>query len=365
MRPGLFDANQNYPDTIGKTGSQANMNKNSSLTTTKNWIIGIGIILLFILVYLFVDFNLLATAIIAANWKQLLAGVAALLLGYLFLTLRLRYILLNQAGLTEIFYGNSIGFMLHTVMFMPASVARIVTINWVAHVPVARISSGLLIERLLFEQVMRVTATVVAISLFALKERQPGLSAAGGLLMLILVFGLVFWLVHHQDWVVEAVVSRLRKFPQVPEDQVRNAASTMLDGLSVVNSTRRLIVSLLFSALAWCGFLLFYYLVLDALVANVSVMQMLLVATVTLMVMPPSINVMLIVYHVTVVFALSLFQLATPTNALAYAIVLHFIQMCCWLIFGGLSLRRTNLRLQQLVDLVKEYSQKNRLRAEA
>lgn len=340
------------------------MDKNGTLKTAKNWIIGIGIILLFILVYLFVDFNLLATAIIAANWKQLMAGVAALLLGYLFLTLRLRYILLNQTGLPEIFYSNSIGFMLHTVMFMPASVARIVTINWITRLPVARISSGLLIERLLFEQVMRVTATVVAIVLFASKDTEPSLSAGGGLLMLVLAFGFIFWLIHHQETVVDGLVARLSKFQIVDEDQVRNAAATMLDGLSVVNSTRRLIVSLLLSALAWCGFLLFYYLVLDALVANVSVTQMLLVAVVTLMVMPPSINVMLIVYHVTVVFALSLFQLASPTNALAYAIVLHFIQMCCWLIFGSLSLRRTNLRLQQLVDLVKEYSQKNRLRAE-
>lgn len=337
------------------------MNKRSSLKSAKKWIIGAGIALLLLLASVFVDFTLLAKLIIAANWQKLLAGIAALLLGYLFLTLRLRYILLNQTGWLETFYGNSIGFMLHTVMFLPASVTRIVTIHWITQVPIARISSGLFIERLLFEQIMRVAVTVLAISLFASKETQPSLSAGGGLLILILAFSLIFWLLHHQEKVVEGVVSRLSRFPVVQEVQVRNAATTMLDGLTVVNSIQRLMISLLFSALAWCGFLLFYFLVLDALVSDVPVTQMLLVATVTLMVMPPSINVMLIVYHVAVVFALSIFQLASPTNALAYAIVLHFIQLCCWLIFGSLSLRRTNLSLRQLIVSIKTYSQKSGL----
>jgi len=85
---------------------------------------------------------------------------------------------------------------------------------------------------------------------------------------------------------------------------------------------------------------------------------MLLIAAVVLTVMPPSINVMLIVYQVVVTVLLVTFRLTDTTTAITYAITLHLIQMICWIVLGSWSVRQTDSSFSQLVQEMRKYAHK-------
>lgn len=307
----------------------------------------------------FVDVNNLIRLISTISWVELLGATGVLLTGYLLLAIRLRYILFNRPGWWETFYATSIGYMLHITLFIPAILARTVTTGWVTSVSVPQASSGMLVERLM-EQVMRLLAMVFVIILLTAQKTHPTISVSGSLIMLIILFGSLFWVLRHGEQVIEFTAGRLGHLKYFSEEQVRRAASGVLEGLEAISSVRRLLVSLLLSCLAWSSFFIFHYLVLDALPLNLPVPQMLLMAAAVLAVMPPSINVMLIIYQVVVTLLLVTFQLADTTTAIIYAVILHLIQMICWIILGRWALIQTKFNFKQLTQTIKQYTDTKR-----
>ena len=99
------------------------MNNNSPRRKIKI-VVGISATLLLILFAFFIDLGDLVRLFGAINWGEVIGVTAVLLVGYILLTVRLRYILQNQAGWWETFYANSIGFMVHIALFVPAMMAR-------------------------------------------------------------------------------------------------------------------------------------------------------------------------------------------------------------------------------------------------
>ena len=339
-----------------------NNNKNARKRT---WIVvGVSAALLFILFAFFIDLGDLARLFRTINWWEIVAGSAVLLVGYIFLTLRLRYILHNKAGWWETFYANSIGFMYHIALFVPAMVARVVAIGAVTPISMPQAYSALLVERLL-EQVMRLLAAILVVLLLSSQEMQPVISVGGTIVLVIALFGAIFWTVRHREQVIDTLASRLSRWGYSNEEQIRSTASSMLQSLDTVSSTHRLIISLLLSLAAWISFYAFYYLVLTALPLPLAITQRLLAAAVVLVVMPPSVNVMLIVYHFVVIAVLVTFQLTTPNIAAAYAITLHLVQMICWIILGSWASRQTGLNRQQMINAVKSYVHKGSKESEA
>ncbi len=325
---------------------------------TKLWVI-IGGIAFLIILFIFVDVDALIELLLDINWVDLLGATIVLLLGYLLLTVRLRYILFNQPGWGETFYANSIGYMLHIALFAPAMIVRAVSTGWITRVSTPQASSGILVERLL-EQVMRLLAMALAISLYTAQQTRPDVTIGGSILLLLLMFSAIFWVMHHRDRVVDSLVPRLGSLKYFSEEQIRTTASSMLHGLEAVSSTSRLVTSLLMSWVAWTMFLIFQYLVLTALPLDLPASQMLLIAAAVLAVMPPSINVMLIIYQVAVTLLLVAFQLTDTTTAVTYAITLHLIQMICWIILGRWSLTQTDFKFKELVQAAKQYTGKSR-----
>ena len=317
-------------------------------------IVGGGLLLLLLFIFL-VEIDLLILLFRTINWLYLVAATACLLGGYLLLTVRLRYILLNRPGWWETFYANSIGYMLHIGLFAPAMISRTASVGWVTSLSMAQASSGILIERLM-EQVMRVSAGILVAALVAKMQTNTEVAVGGGGFLLLAMFGAIFVVTRYPDQVVNSIAPRLGRVRYVSEEQVRSTATSMLQGLQAINSAGRLIVSLLLSYAIWTGFLIFQYLVLVALPLDLPADQMLLIAAVVLTVMPPSINVMLIVYQVVVTILLVTFRLTDTTTALTYAVTLHLIQMICWIVLGGWSVRQTDLSFSQLVQAMRKYA---------
>ena len=173
-------------------------------------------------------------------------------------------------------------------------VARVVAIGAVTPISMPQAYSTLLIERLL-EQVMRLSAVILVLFLLSSKQVQPAISVGGTAVLVNALFGAIFWTVRHRKQVIEVLAARLSRWGYANEAQIRSTAAAMLQSLDAVSSTRRLIISLLLSLAAWVSFYAFYYLVLAALPLPLATNQRLLTAAAVLVVMPPSINVMLVV----------------------------------------------------------------------
>jgi hypothetical protein len=331
----------------------------------KIWIVvGVGAALLILVFVFFIDLGDLARLFSRINWEAVVGGIVVLLVGYLFLTIRLRYILLNEPGWWETFHANSIGFMYHITLFVPAMVARVVTIGIVTPISMPQAYSALLVERLL-EQVMRLSAIILAVLIVSSEQANPTASVGGTLIFVIALFGAIFWTVRHRELVIDTLVDRLSRWGYSNEEQIRSTAANMLHSLDAVSSARRLIICVLLSYAAWLSFLIFQYRVLAALPLTLSTNEMLLIAAVVLAAMPPSVNVMLIVYHVVVIVLLVTFQLTDTTVAATYAIALHLVQMICWIILGTWALRRTGLKRQKIIDAAKSYVRKESEKFEA
>jgi hypothetical protein len=189
--------------------------------------------------------------------------------------------------------------------------------------------------------------------LFASDQTYPSISIGGGVFLLAVIFGAIFWIVKHPEQVINRLTSLLDGIRGLSQEQIRNTASSVIQSLEAVSSARRLGVTLLLSSGAWACFLVFQFLVLVALPLNLPTQQMWLIAAVVLAVMPPSINVMLIVYQVVVIVLLRTFQLTDTTTAIVYAITLHLIQMICWLILGIWAQKQTGQSLKLLAHNIR------------
>lgn len=326
-------------------------------TRKKFWLIVGSVTLLLILFLVFADPFRLWRLVQTIEWVRMVVGIVVLLPGYLLLAVRMRYLLLNRPTWQKGFNGASIGYMLHSVMFVPAMVAKIVSLSWVTSTSVAQTSSAVLVERLI-EQIMRLLATILVIALLSAQRTDPNLSIAGSVILLVVAFGAIFWILRHRENVIHWLADKLGHTRFTNEQQVRSTASSLLDGLEIISSTRRLLYMLFISVVMWACFLAFQYLVLSALVPNFAPLQTLLIASVVLMVMPPSINITPIFYQVVVIAVLTIFNLTDLTLAIVYAIALHLIMMLFWLVAGRLSLDQTGLTLRQLLQEVKDQSTK-------
>jgi hypothetical protein len=322
------------------------------------WLAVGGVILLALVIY-FIDVGRLVIQLQLIGWWQVGAATIVLLTGYILLTVRLRYVLLNKTGWWETFYANSIGYMVHITMFGPALVVRAVSISLITPIPITQASSAVLVERLL-DMVMRLFATILAVALLASEQTNPSTSVGGSLFLLLVIFGTIIWITRNRERVVNGLASRVSRWGYASEEKVRSTAVSTLQSLEAVSSTRRLMVSLLLSYATWISFLIFQYLVLAAITVNLPSIQMWLIAVVVLAVMPPSVNVLLIIYHIVVIGVLVALQLTDTTTAVIYAVFLHFIQMVCWNILGRSALHRTGLTLRQMMDEVKEHARQQK-----
>lgn len=327
------------------------------------WFIVGGVVLFLIILILLVNPRQLLAHLRNIGWTDIVLSTVFFVIGCLFLTVRLRYILFNKSGWWNTFYANSIGYLVHIAMFIPAMVGRTVTVGWITSVTVPQAYSALVVERLL-DMIMRVLVIVVAITVFS-TGTDPVSSVLGNVIVLIIAFGALYWLLKHREKVVNWLVSLLTGFKGISETQVRDTASDLLEGLNAVGSTRRLVVSLLLSCIAWAAFFVFQFLVIDALLVPFSTNYKLLVAAAVLVIMPPSVNVMLIVYQVVLIVSLAALQLTDTTTAMAYSIALYLVMLFCWAILGGWSYFQTDMQFSQLVEQIKQYTGKGATTEEA
>jgi uncharacterized membrane protein YbhN (UPF0104 family) len=130
-----------------------------------------GIVILLLIFIVLVDVGQAVGLLLQTNWGVWWVGVAFLLVGYAFNTLRWHYLLNGKPNWLPLFYGDSIAYMSNMVTPIPTSVSRIFTTEWVTSASGSQAASGTVVDRLL-ETMMRLIATIFLVTLLATRHAE-------------------------------------------------------------------------------------------------------------------------------------------------------------------------------------------------
>ena len=299
------------------------------------------------LFFWFVDLNQVIVRLRLADWRFLVASMIALVVSYILLAIRWRYLLGNQPGFIPSFHSVNISNLVNSLTPIPEIALRVLITGQGSGMSVPGATSGILVERSL-EQVMRVLAFLIAILTgYVLAINSSSILVNAGLIVGFLI--MMALLLRNAERFVSWIKSQLGRFPRLDQPRVENVLNDMQTGLKLAGGPKQLTIGWLMSFAIWGAFFIFAYLVLVGLNINLPVPQLLAISLVTLAVAPPSAPGTPGLYQATIVGALSLiagFDLALMTT---YAIMIHILQVLPLLILGFWGLMGTNLSLRGLL----------------
>ena len=299
------------------------------------------------LFFWFVDLNQVIVRLRLADWRFLAASMIALVVSYILLAIRWRYLLGNQPGFIPSFHSVNVSNLVNSLTPIPEIALRVLITGQGSGIFFPRATSGMLVERSL-EQVMRVLAFLIAILTgYVLAINSSSILVNAGLIVGFLI--MMALLLRNAERFVSWIKSQLRRFPRLDQPRVEKVLNDMQTGLKLAGGPKQLTIGWLMSFAIWGAFFIFAYLALVGLNINLPVPQLLAISLVTLAVAPPSAPGTPGLYQATIVGALSLIAGLDLALMTTYAIMIHILQVLPLLILGLWGLMGTNISLRGLL----------------
>ena len=299
------------------------------------------------LFFWFVDLNQVIVRLRLADWRFLAASMIALVVSYVLLAIRWRYLLGNQPGFIPSFHSVNVSNLVNSLTPIPEIALRVLITGQGSGMSVPGATSGMLVERSL-EQVMRVLAFLIAILTgYVLAINSSSMMVNAGLIVGFLI--MMALLLRNAERFVSWIKSQLRRFPRIDQPRVEKVLNDMQTGLKLAGGPKQLTIGWLMSFAIWGAFFIFAYLALVGLNIDLPVPQLLAISLVTLAVAPPSAPGTPGLYQATIVGALSLIAGLDLALMTTYAIMIHILQVLPLLILGFWGLMGTNLSLRGLL----------------
>lgn len=296
----------------------------------------------------FVDLDQVIDLLRLADWRFLSAAVVALVVAYILLALRWRYLLGNQPGFLPSFHSVNMSNLVNSLTPIPEIALRVLITGKGTGMSIPGATSGMLVERSL-EQVMRVLAFLVAL----LTGYVVAVSSGSVVLNASLIIGflvLMALLLRNAERVILWIQNQITRFPRLDQPRVEQVLSDLVAGLKMAGGPRQLSIGWLMSFAIWSGFFAFVYLVLIGLNIQLPVPQMIAISMLTLAVAPPSAPGTPGLYQATIVGALSLIAGLDLAMMTTYAIMIHILQVIPLLFLGFWGVLGTNLSLRGLLQ---------------
>jgi uncharacterized protein (TIRG00374 family) len=301
------------------------------------------------LFFWFVDLNQVVELLRLADWRYLAASVIALVIAYILLAVRWRYLLGNQVGFIPSFHSVNVSNLVNSLTPIPEIALRVLITGQGSGMSVPGTTSGMLVERSL-EQVMRVLAFLIALLTgYVVAVSSSSIIVNAGLIIGFLV--MMALLLRNAERFISWIKSQLRRYPRLDKPRIEKVLTDMETGLKLAGGPRQLTVGWLMSFAIWGAFFGFVYLVLIGLKINFPVPQMIAISMMTLAVAPPSAPGTPGLYQATIVGALSLVAGLDLVMMTTYAIMIHLLQVLPLLLLGFWGLMGTNLNLRGLLHL--------------
>lgn len=299
------------------------------------------------LFFWFVDLNQVIGLLRLADWRFLSAAVVVLVVAYILLAIRWRYLLGNKPGFIPSFHSVNVSNLVNSLTPIPEIALRVLITGQDSGMSVPRATSGMLVERSL-EQVMRVLAFLIALLTgYVVAINSGSIALNAGLIVGFLI--LMALLLRNAERFISWVQTQLARFQRLDQPRVEKILTDMTIGLKMAGGPKQLTVGWMMSFAIWGAFFGFVYLVLVGLNINLPIPQMIAISMLTLAVAPPSAPGTPGLYQATIVGALSLIAGLDLALMTTYAIMIHILQVIPLLFLGFWGLMGTNLSLRGLL----------------
>jgi hypothetical protein len=284
-----------------------------------------------------------------------------LLIGYVLVSVGWRYILANRPNYLTTFHTDCTSFMTTILSPIPAVVLRVVSISRTTPVDYIQAVPGMAVDRVI-DLVIRIIL-LAGVILLATSRSLSSLTIVMFVAITVLFLGFIIWTARHAEKITAWLSKLLVRLPMVSEEQAEKALSGLVGGISSLGSTRRLLMVLSLKFIMFAFFLIFQYLGWGAMDVRLSQVEMLTLAMAVLVVAPPSAPSMPVVYQGVVIGLLALLGIGDAETIAAYAIAVWLVQFICLLGLGIWGLRRTDLKLKELVGEARGLLARNKSEA--
>ena len=308
----------------------------------------IGLIVLIIIILLtLIDFSAVFELLSTADWRLIGVGTVLLVLSYVFLTVRWRFILRSRHSYRDLLNVTSSGYMFAIILQLPTTVYRLLVMERKSMAKVTDTSSALAVEVIL-SLLLRLFGALVVISLLVARSREAESFVATSLIIVVGLLILMFLIIAFRERLEPGVARLLTLLPNMTDEKAQHTSASIFQAAASAGSPRRFGIGLFLSMCYWlCGFG-FYAFVVQAFSLDEG-LQIAAIAAAAMTIVPISTPMMIGVFHGLLIATLVALKLGTTTEATSYAIIVHFIQMTVLLFLGSLGLRRLNLKPREII----------------
>ena len=177
-------------------------------------------------------------------------------------------------------------------------------------------------------------------------------------ILILIILGLLLLIEAKSKSIETKVAPLLARLPVISEEQAQGIASNFMEGLEYVGSPLQIIVTLLWTLLAWVGGFMFYYLGMLAMGIQMRPDVMMAGILAAAIVVNPFSPYLPGLYYSLLVGALYLVTQENLESLIALAIVLHTSLLILWFVLGAIGLRVLNIKFsefrEQITDAIQQ-----------
>lgn len=306
-----------------------------------------AILVILVLAYL-VDLEYIIELLLSVDLPLITLSLIFMIAGFILVSVRLRLILRGKISLRQTFSGDALGFMTTPFLPLPTPVLRAIGIERTTPLSASLVSPALAVDYLL-GFVMRFFSVLLLIFLIP-SALDSVWSNVGSILLLVFLFGGLFWVVNHLDQAFDTLARWVSLLPMIKEERARQSLAGIRTTLESAGSTRSLLASLSYTLIILLCFAFYHFFAWAAFPLDLTWRQMLALSMAVLVVVPPSAPLMIGAYQGVLVGTLTLLRIVNVSTLTAYAILLQTMQIIFWLIVGSIALIRTRIRLSELIN---------------
>lgn len=309
------------------------------------WLKILGIVVVIIVFLALFDIELIIEEIRNADWGYLGAAMGVIVISYLMMAIRLRYMLSNQPKLGYTFHATNIANMMNLITFIPVTLIKIFLMGQNKKVEIPQATSSVTLG-IAFDWVVKIIA-LLGVILLRMQTTSFGQFLVVGGVLILLILGLLLLLDSKSESIVNKGAPLLGRLPVLSQEQAHDAIASFMEGLSSVGSPLHLVITMLWTLLGWVGGFLFYYLGMLALGIQLEPDLMMAGVLFAAFVVNPFSPYLPGLYHTLLVASIYLVTQAEPGSLVAMAVVLHAALLVIWFGLGALGLRVSGLKFSE------------------
>lgn len=319
----------------------------------RRWLPGllISAVAIFIIIQL-VSWEELGQAFATIRLQYLIPGIVLVLLWLILRAVALKVILGGRPTVVQAFRAINIGYLLNNILPLRAGeIGKAVVLGKSSKLGASFVLSGIVIERA-FDLVFAASLLLLALPFVLAMDWARPLAFT---VLLIVLAGLValYLVARNHAWIQEQL-NRLSERSNLVRRYVLPQLTNFFAGLQILTDLKRFLLSLMMIGSSWLVAVLLYYVMLFSIASAPSIWWGLFINSIlALGIALPSAPAALGVFEASLVAALKVLGISY-SYALAYAVMMHFLQFAITGLLGVYGLAKEKQSIGNLIAIKKK-----------